>query len=117
WATGARRRARLPDEHDRSAPVSVEYLPQAFVERVCNTNPASGDADEFERELRTVLFTHIREEDRSGEKTFDALLGQKTRVSQDVIDRLRDDLRLVVGSYVVLAAFRAENRLHEVEGR
>lgn len=76
WATGAARRAQLPDEHDRSAPVSVECLPQAFVERVCNTDPASGDADEFERELRTVLFTHIREEDRSGEKTFDALLAE-----------------------------------------
>ncbi|MGD7708136.1 TrlF family AAA-like ATPase [Microlunatus sp. Y2014] len=117
WATGARRRAQLPDEHDRSAPVSVEYLPQAFVERVCNIDPASGDADEFERELRTVLFTHIRDEDRAGEKTFDALLAQKTRVSQDVIDRLRDDLRPVVGSYAALAAFRAGNRLHEVEGR
>ena len=117
WATGSTRRAQLPDEHDRSAPVSVEYLPQAFVERVCNIDPATGDADEFERELRTVLFTHIREEDRSGEKTFDALLTQKTRVSQDTIDRLRDDLRAVVGSYMAIATFRAQNRLSEVDGR
>ena len=117
WATGSTRRAQLPDEHDRSAPVYVEYLPQAFVERVCNIDPATGDSDEFERELRVVLFTHIREEDRSGEKTFDALLAQKARASQDTINRLRDDLRAEINSYVSIAAFRAENRLTEVNGR
>jgi hypothetical protein len=117
WATGSTRRAQLPDEHDRSAPVYVEYLPQAFVERVCNIDPATGDADEFERELRVVLFTHIREEERSGEKTFDALLAQKTRASQETINRLRDDLRAVISAYVSIASFRAENRLPEVEGR
>jgi ABC-type lipoprotein export system ATPase subunit len=117
WATGTTRRVQLIAEHDRSAPVSIEYLPQAFVERVCNTDPATGDADEFERELRAILFTHIGEEERSGEKTFDALLTQKTRVSQDEIDRLRDDLRAAIGSYVSLASFRAENLLPEVEGK
>jgi ABC-type lipoprotein export system ATPase subunit len=117
WVTGKTRRVQLHDEHDRSAPVSVEYLPQAFVERVCNTDPVTGDADEFERELRAVLFTHIGEEERSGEKTFDALLGQKTRASQDDIDRFRDDLHSVINSYVSLASFRAENLLSEVEGR
>lgn len=117
WVTGKTRRVHLHDEHDRSAPVSVEYLPQAFVERVCNTDPATGDADEFERELRAVLFTHIGKEERSGEKTFDALLGQKTRASQDDIERFRDDLRSVINSYVSVASFRAENLLSEVEGR
>jgi len=117
WLTGTTRRVRLSDEHDRSAPVSVEYLPQAFVERVCNIDPAAEDADEFERELRTVLFTHIREEERLGEKDFDALLAQKTRISQDNLNRQRDKLCTLVTSYVRVASFRAENHLAEVEGR
>ncbi len=117
WATGATRRAKLSDEHDRAAPVSVEYLPQAFVERVCNIDPATGDADEFERELRTVLFTHIREEERSGEKSFDALLARKTRISQDSVGRMRDELRMLVSAYADLASFRAANQLIEVDGR
>ena len=117
WVTGRTRRVQLHDEHDRSAPVSIEYLPQAFVERVCNTDPVTGDADEFERELRAVLFTHIGEEERSGEKSFDSLLAQKTRASQDDVDRFRDDLRAAINSYVSLASFRAENLLTEVEGR
>ena len=117
WATGAPRRAQLPDDHDRSAPVYVEYLPQAFVERVCNTDPVTGDADEFERELRAVLFTHISEEERSGATSFDALLTQKTRTSQGDIDRRHDDLRTVIDSYVSIASFRAQNQLSEVDGR
>ena len=117
WATGATRRVQLSEAHDKSAPVSIEYLPQAFVERVCNTDPVAGDADEFERELRAVLFTHIGEEDRAGEKSFDSLLGQKTRASQDDVDRIRDDLRAAINSYASLASFRAQNRLLEVEGR
>ena len=117
WATGTKRRVNLHDEHDKSAPVSVEYLPQAFVERVCNTDPVTGEADEFERELRVVLFTHIGEEERSGEKTFDALLAQKTRALQGDIERLRDELRVVVSSYVSVALFRSENQLSEVDGR
>lgn len=117
WANGAIRNVILSEDHDRSAPVSVEYLPQAFVERVCNVDPAAGEADEFEHELRTVLFTHIPEEERAGEKTFDALLGQKARASQDRIDRLRDDLRIPLNNYIHAAAFRADNQLVEVDGR
>lgn len=117
WATGTRRRVELSAHHDRSVPVSVEYLPQAFVERVCNTDPNSGDADEFERELRTVLFTHIPDEDRVGQRTFDALLSQKTKASQGVVDRLRENLRPLVEAYVALAAFREEHNLEEANGR
>ncbi|TFC49065.1 chromosome segregation protein SMC [Cryobacterium sp. TMT2-17-1] len=117
WKTGTTRRVQLNDEHDRSAPISVEYLPQAFVERVCSIDPITGDAIEFERELRTVLFTHISEEERAGEKTFDALLLQKTRATQGEVERLRDELRAASSGYATLAEFRAENLLTEVDGR
>jgi outer membrane murein-binding lipoprotein Lpp len=117
WASGTTRRVWLVDEHDRSAPVYVEYLPQAFVERVCNTDPVTGDADEFERELRAVLFTHISEQDRAGATSFDLLLAQKTRSSQADVQRLRDDLAGAIGEYVSAARFRSSNKLFEIDGR
>lgn len=117
WATGAARQAHLNQPHDNAAPVLVEYLPQMFVERVCNLDPAADDADEFERELRTVLFTHIPEDERAGEKTFDALLTQKTRTSQDDLTRLRAELRTAVRGYVTIAAFRASNQASAVQSR
>lgn len=117
WATGSTRRASLNVAHDNAAPVLVEYLPQMFVERVCNLDPTADDADEFERELRTVLFTHIPEEERAGEKTFDALLAQKTRTSQEDLVRLRAQLRMAIGAYVEIATFRANNKESEVQSR
>lgn len=117
WATGTARQAQLNQPHDNAAPVLIEYLPQMFVERVCNLDPTADDADEFERELRTVLFTHIPEDERAGEKTFDALLTQKTRTSQDDLTRLRAELRTAVRGYVAIAAFRASNQASEVQSR
>ncbi|MDO5701257.1 MAG: hypothetical protein Q4P36_07305 [Bowdeniella nasicola] len=117
WATGASRQIKLNEPHDNSAPVLVEYLPQMFVERVCNLDPAPEGADEFERELRAVLFTHIPEDERAGEKNFDALLAQKTRTSQDELTRLRAELRTAVRDYVEIASFKASNRAAEVQNR
>lgn len=117
WATGAARQVPLTQTHDRGVPVSVEYLPQMFVERVCNLDPDKDDTEEFERELRTILFTHIPESEKSGEKTFDALLAHKTQSSQDDILRLRDELHATVREYAVMTAFRSENQAAEVRGR
>lgn len=117
WASGNSRSSVLSESHDRSAPITIEYLPQMFVERVCNLDPDIDDADEFERELRTVLFTHIPEQDRSGETTFDSLLSQKTRTSQDSLRWLRDELRNIIREYVVITTFRSENSVEDVTGR
>ena len=117
WTTQASRTANLTQRHDRAVPVSVEYLPQQFVERVCNLDPEDDDGDEFERELRVVLFTHIPESERAGEKSFDALLAQRTRSSQDAISRLRDELHDRVRDYADTTGFRAANQQEEVVSR
>jgi energy-coupling factor transporter ATP-binding protein EcfA2 len=117
WATGATRRAQFGDSHDRSAAVSVEYLPQKFVERVCNADPLAGETDEFEEELRNVLFTHIPEEERAGEKSFDSLLRSRTRTSRETVERLRSGLRPLIAEYARLARFRSHNVLSDIESR
>lgn len=117
WATGSARKVPLTQEHDKAVPVSVEYLPQMFVERVCNIDPEADDTEEFERELRTILFTHIPESEKAGEKSFDALLAQKTQSSRDDILRLRDELHDTIRQYAAQTAFRSENQAAEVRSR
>lgn len=117
WATGATRRAQFGDSFDRSVAVSVEYLPQKFVERVCNADPLAGETDEFEDELRNVLFTHIPEEERAGEKSFDSLLRSRTRSSRESVERLRSGLRPLIAEYARLARFRSDNELADIESR
>lgn len=117
WMAGTSRKVNLTQSYDRAAPVSVEYLPQMFVERVCNLDPDADGTDEFEQELRTVLFTHIPESEKAGEKTFDALLAQKTQSSRDDLVSLRDDLHATVRTYIAMTAFRSENKASEVQSR
>lgn len=117
WATGASREAQFGDRFDRSVAVSVEYLPQKFVERVCNADPLTGETDEFEAELRSILFTHIPEDERAGEKSFDSLLRSRTRASRESVDRLRAGLRPLVTEYARLARFRSNNILGDIDSR
>lgn len=117
WATGKSRKTQFSDTYDRSVAVSVEYLPQKFVERVCNADPLAGETDEFEEELRNVLFTHIPEEERAGEKSFDSLLRSRTRASRELVDRLRAGVRPLVAEYARLARFRSSNILRDVDSR
>jgi len=117
WATGAKRSVRLNDAHDKSGPVSVEYLPQAFVERICSADPSTGEADEFESELREILFTHIPEDDRAGERSFNGLLERKTRAGHDVVERLRGGLKPLIRSYAEAAQFQAANTEVDVNSK
>jgi ABC-type lipoprotein export system ATPase subunit len=117
WQSGARRLAHFSDGHDRGAPVAVEYLPQKYVERVCSVDPLSGAQDEFEAELRAVLFTHIPEEARLGERSFDGLLQRTAEATRQDLGQLRQQLQPAIDAYVELARFRADNRLTDVEAR
>ena len=109
WVTGVERTVQLDREHDPAFPVSVEYLPQAFVERVCSVDPSHANADDFERELRDVLFTHIPEKDRAGENSFDDLLVRITEASNNNLSRLRTSLREIVEKYASLNRFLYSN--------
>ena len=117
WCDKSTRRRGFVDGHDASAQIQVEYLPQAFVERLCTSDPRSADDDEFETELRAILFTHIPEGKRDGERSFDALLSARTRSIVDKIESLRRDLALVVERYTSLARFRGSNSIADVIAR
>lgn len=117
WLDGGEDARALDSGNESSARVRVEYLPQAFVERVCNNDPSTTESDEFEQELRAILFTHIPEQDRLGERTFDDLLRRKTESSDNEISRLRADLDLLVRNYLDIAEFRGKNPVSDVEGR
>ena len=117
WMDGSVRQRPFTEGHDSAGPVQVEYLPQAFVERVCTSDPKSVEEDEFEAELRSILFTHIPEDERAGELSFDSLLARRTRSVEDKLATHRRDLRGLVESYLRSCRFRAGNSLADVEAK
>lgn len=109
WLNGGERTVAFGEGHASSAPEQVEYLPQRYVERVCTIDPLSPESHEFEDELREVLFTHIPDDERAGQLTFDALLDSRTDAAKSVTRELRGHLRRTAGQYKAVSDFARDN--------
>ena len=71
---------------------SVKYLPQGKFERL--TNEISTVKD-FQKEIESVVFSHIPEEERLGAKTFSALIEEKSSTVESQIEALKDDIEII----------------------
>lgn len=76
-----------PEEVER-----VKYLPQDHVEKVCNELVGIGE-EGFERELKSVIFSHVPEPHRLGHATLDELVRFQAGEKQKRIDSLLKQLR------------------------
>jgi ABC-type lipoprotein export system ATPase subunit len=74
---------------------SVKYLPQEYIESVCNELQEHG-AGRFSQELASVIFSHVDPSERLDCRTFDELLKYKTAEKQKAIDVRRESLRAVI---------------------
>lgn len=117
WLNGSKRTVGFGDPYVGAAPVQVEYLPQRYVERVCTIDPLSDASQEFEDELREVLFTHIPDDERAGEASFDALLAAKTEAAKTTTTVLRAQLSAEAERYVTLNSFLRDNPTKDIDGK
>ena len=72
----------LNEPVDKTAPEDVLYLPQGYFEEVCNEIE---NLVEFKKEINSVVFQHIPEEDRLGKSTFDEFLRYKRNSIDHVV--------------------------------
>ena len=74
----------------------VKYLPQDHVEKVCNELVGLGE-EGFERELKSVIFSHVPDKQRLGHATLDELVqfqsGEKQKRIDSLIKQLRESSR------------------------
>lgn len=96
WVSGTKRTMNLADPADRLQPETVRYVPQDFFEEICN-ELAANTVGRFDKELKSVIFSHVLEADRLGCPDLDSLIGKKTAVLHDGIEDLRSDLHRATG--------------------
>jgi hypothetical protein len=94
WASGYEQTRCLADDVDFTQPETIKYIPQSYLETVC-TQLAVGGESGFDCELKTVIFSHVADQDRLGCSSLDALLGFKTEQAEESIRMLRDDLHRI----------------------
>lgn len=82
------------DLHENPASSSVErvkYLPQRYLENLCNELAVSGSS-KFDGELRKIIYTHVPEEQRIGFHSLDELLNFKITELEQERKQLIDEL-------------------------
>lgn len=87
----------------------VRYIPQHYFEELCNEH-VSGKSDAFEKELRSVIFSHASDEMRLGALDFDQLTEQQEQSLRNRLSEYRRELTSANASIV-----RIEEQLQPIE--
>ena len=93
WLDGNKTEKHLNEQYDEDDIEKVKYIPQSYLEKLCNE--ISTKKGNFENELKNVIFSHIPENDRLGEDNLDSLIKHKTTVIKQEINALREELKEV----------------------
>lgn len=78
WHDGAPIMRSLSDTVGADEPERVKYLPQNFVEKVCNDLATPGGG-EFERELKKVVFSKVPKAEQLNKRSLDDLVQYRTQ--------------------------------------
>jgi energy-coupling factor transporter ATP-binding protein EcfA2 len=92
WESGEKITRCLNDTIKAEEVELVKFLPQDHVEHICNELTEIGE-DDFEQELKAVIFSHVPDVKRLGFRTLDKLVQFKTEEKQKRIDFLSKQLR------------------------
>jgi hypothetical protein len=85
-STDARRLNQNPESINVE---KVKYIPQGFLERLCND-----DVEDFEKELREVIFSHLTEAERLGKGDLNELIDYKTEILNIEIEELKKEINV-----------------------
>lgn len=76
WHDGTESERQLDQDPQETSVERVKYLPQSYLETLCNELGDGGSAT-FDTELRKIIYTHVPEEARLGYNSMDELLDFK----------------------------------------
>lgn len=91
WVSGISHEANLNAKVSREAVEVIKYIPQHYLEEICTELKGLKETN-FDRELKSVIFSHVREVDRLGQSTLDGMINYKTKEIYKEIDILKNEL-------------------------
>lgn len=87
WEDGSTDSQKLNQNPEAISVEKVKYIPQGFLERLCNE-----DVDDFEKELRHVIFSHLHDAEKLGKGNLNELIEYKTEILNTEIEELKREL-------------------------
>jgi ABC-type lipoprotein export system ATPase subunit len=94
WESGNIEKRNLDDDVEDGSVETIKYIPQNYLEIICNELSESGEG-RFDRELKSIIFSHASASDTLGKETLDALIEYKSEETYQAIGLLQDDLHLI----------------------
>lgn len=116
WKSGKQVAKRLDENVDAYSVESTKYIPQSFLETICN-EVARGQGEQFRKEVETVIFSHVKDADRLGTHSLEELLNYKTRETHEAIDVLVDELATLNSRVIELEERSTEEYRKNLEKR
>jgi ABC-type lipoprotein export system ATPase subunit len=94
WANNLKFERYLSDQTNHDSPELVQFIPQNFLEQICNEVPVGEDND-FSKELKRVIFSHIDIADRLGQTNLDDLINSVTGSTQEAIQLIQNEINAI----------------------
>ena len=116
WHSGENELYRLSRRKDAEDIERVRYIPQSYLESLCNEFASEGGGA-FDRELRTVIFSHIPNAERLGKQSLDSLLDYLGEETFDRINTLKGELSKINRTISSLEEEASPEHKREVEKR
>jgi len=101
WESGTEDSKGLDEAVDEQQPELVKYIPQNFLEKIC-TQLGRIEESDFDRELKKVIFSHVKIAERLGKASFEELIAYKTSEATAKIRILKQELHAINEEVVVL---------------
>jgi hypothetical protein len=109
WHDRKERKVPLSQERDPALPETVKYIPQNYLELICNEIDQGTDSS-FQKELQEVIFSHIAPDLRQGSTTLSELIALKNSAIQERLSLLKQQTRALTEKII-----EAEERCKPVE--
>ena len=115
WLGGNAEFATLEGDPDPGAYELIKFIPQNYLETLCNELGAVEEVG-FDQELRSVIFSHVRAEDRLGRSTLEDLIEYQTAQATAKIELLHKELKRITSKIVSLEARGTPEHRMKLEG-
>ncbi len=84
WLSGDLDECHLSAQVDATSVETIKYIPQHYLEAICN-EVAGGEGSDFDKELKSVIFSHVPDDQRLECETFDQLMEFRTNETHEHI--------------------------------
>ncbi len=114
WESDEEEKKTLSDKPSDSSYEKVKYIPQNFFETICNDIDKS---NQFEDELKKVIFTHVKEENKLGTNNLDDLIKYKTEGILSTQEIIKKDIEKLNEEIIKLEKKKNRDYKISIEGK